>query len=146
MSPATSATARQTEFAGCTVGITASGAFDFRELSHKAMIWLGDSMKKTSRYHGHRFPTEIISAAVWSYHRFSLSFRDIDDLMTQRGVTVSYESIRRWCLKFRPGYQRASKRREAKSADRWHVDEAFLKINGEILYLWRAVDQGLKRE
>ena len=69
-------------------------------------------MNKATRYKGHRFPPEIISTAVWLYHRFSLSFRDVEDLMAQRGVVVSYESVRRWCLKFGPQYQRTLKRRE----------------------------------
>ncbi len=98
-------------------------------------------MRKANQYEGHRFPREIISTAIWLYHRFSLSFRDVEDLMAHRGVIVSYESVRRWCLKFGPGYQRALKRRETKGSDRSHVDEAFLKINGEYLYLWRAVHQ-----
>jgi len=98
-------------------------------------------MKKASQYANHRFPPEVIGTAVWLYHRFSLSFRDVEDLMAHRGVIVSYETVRRWCLKFGPGFQRALKRREAKGSDRWHVDEAFLKINGDYLYLWRAVDQ-----
>ncbi|MFK7966052.1 MAG: IS6 family transposase [Burkholderiaceae bacterium] len=98
-------------------------------------------MKPANRYHGHRFPPEVISTAVWLYHRFSLSFRDVEDLLAQGGVTVSYESIRCWCLKFGPGYQRILKRREAKCADRCFCDEVFVKINGEHYYLWRAVDQ-----
>ncbi|MGC1443818.1 MAG: IS6 family transposase [Burkholderiaceae bacterium] len=98
-------------------------------------------MKQANRYHGHRFPPEVISTAVWLYHRFSLSFRDVEELLAQRGVTVSYESIRRWCLKFGPMYQRTLKRRESKGSDRWHVDEVFIKVNGEQFYLWRAVDQ-----
>ena len=98
-------------------------------------------MKKASQYANHRFPPEVVSTTVWFDHRFSLNFRDVEDLMAHRGVIASYETVRRWCLKFGSGYQRALKRREAKGSDRWHVDEAFLKINGEYLHLWRAVDQ-----
>ena len=64
------------------------------------------------RFHGHRFPPEVISHAVWLYHRFTLSFRDIEDLLAERGIIVSYESIRCWCLKFGPGFRRSLKRRE----------------------------------
>lgn len=97
--------------------------------------------KRKSKYHGHRFPPEIISFAVWVYHRFTLSYRDVEDLLAERGVNVTYESIRRWCLKHGPRYQRALKRREGKLGDQWYVDEVFVKINGETHYLWRAVDQ-----
>lgn len=69
-------------------------------------------MKKAAQYGNHRFPTEVTSTAVWLYHRFPQIFRDVEDLMAHRGVTVSYESVRRWCLKFGPQYQRALKRRE----------------------------------
>jgi putative transposase len=97
--------------------------------------------KRKSRYYGHRFPSEVISHAIWLYYRFSLSFRDIEDLLAERGITVSYESIRRWCLKFGPGYRRSLKRREGRLGDIWHVDEVFIKIGGALRYLWRAVDQ-----
>ena len=96
---------------------------------------------RKSRYHGHRFPPEIISHAIWLYYRFSLSFRDVEDLLAERGITISYESVRRWCLKFGPRYSRGLKRREGRLGDIWHVDEVFIKIGGQIHYLWRAVDQ-----
>lgn len=92
-------------------------------------------------YRRHRFPPEIISHAVWLYHRFSLSFRDVEDLLAQRGVEVSYESIRRWCNKFGPTYASRAKRRQSRLGDVWHLDEVFLKIGGRRQYLWRAVDQ-----
>lgn len=98
-------------------------------------------MKKAAQYANHRYPPEIISTAVWLYHRFFLSFRDVEDLLVQRGVIVSYESIRRWCLKFGPKFQKNLKRREGKGASQWHCDEMFVRINGEFVYLWRAVDQ-----
>ena len=97
--------------------------------------------KPKPRYYGHRFPPEIISYAIWLYYRFSLSFRDVEDLLAQRGIVVSYESVRRWCLKFGPGYRRGLKRREGRLGDIWHVDEVFIRINGVLHYLWRAVDQ-----
>ena len=97
--------------------------------------------KRKPRYHRHRFPPDIISYAVWLYYRFSMSFRDIEDLLAERGVVVSYESIRRWCLKFGPQYRRSLKRREGRLGDVWHVDEVFITLRGQIHYLWRAVDQ-----
>ena len=94
-----------------------------------------------SRYSGDRFPPEIISYAVCAYHRFCLSFRDVEDLLAERGITVSYEAIRIWCQKFGPGYARNLKRRQGRLGDSWHVDEVFIRINGQQQYLWRAVDQ-----
>lgn len=94
-----------------------------------------------ARYRGHRFPAEIISYAIWAYHRFCLSFRDVEDLLAERGIIVSYEAIRRWCQKFGPGYARRLKRCEGRLGDQWHLDEVFIRINGRQYYLWRAVDQ-----
>ena len=94
-----------------------------------------------SRYYGHRFPPEIISYAVWVYHRFCLSFRDVEDLLAERGIIVSYETIRIWCRKFGPGYVRTLKRRQGRLGDSWHLDEVFIRIGGQQHYLWRAVDQ-----
>src|SRR5438552_12406872 len=94
-----------------------------------------------SRYSGHRFPPEIISYAVWVYHRFCLSFRDVEDLLAERGIIVSYETIRLWCQKFGPDYARKLKRRQGRLGDIWHLDEVFIRINGQQQYLWRAVDQ-----
>lgn len=73
-----------------------------------------------TRYRGYRFPAEIISYAIWAYHRFCLSFRDVEDLLAERGIIVSYEAIRRWCQKFGPGYARRLKRREGRLGDHWH--------------------------
>ena len=92
-------------------------------------------------YKGHRFPREIISHAVWLYHRFTLSFRDVEDLLAERGIIVSYEAIRFWCLKFGSEYARSIRRKRGRLGDTWHVDELFVKIQGVQLYLWRAVDQ-----
>ena len=95
----------------------------------------------TASYRGHRFPPEIISHAVWLYHRFCLSFRDVEDLLAERGIAVSYESIRHWCRKFGTGYARRLKRREGRLGDTWHLGELFVTIQGLRQYLWRAVDQ-----
>ncbi len=93
------------------------------------------------RYHRHRFAPEIISHAVWLYHRFGLSLRDVEDLLAERGVTVSYEAIRFWCGKFGLDYARRLRRRRGRLGDTWYLDEVFVTIRGERHYLWRAVDQ-----
>ena len=92
-------------------------------------------------YHGYRFPPDIISHAVWLYHRFCLSFRDAEDLLAQRGVTVTYETIRPWCQRFGPVYARRLRRRRGRLGDTWHLDEVFVTIQGRQQYLWRAVDE-----
>jgi len=102
---------------------------------------LGSMKNDWSRYYGHRFPPEIISYAVWVYHRFCLSFRDVEDLLAERGIIVSYETIRLWCQKFGPDYARKLKLHQGRLGDIWHLDEVFIRINGKQQYLWRAVDQ-----
>ena len=92
-------------------------------------------------YKRHRFPADIISYAVWIYYRFNLSHRDIEDLLAERGITVSYETIRLWCIKFGAGYARRLKRKHQGYGDTFYIDEVFVKINGKQHYLWRAVDQ-----
>jgi putative transposase len=92
-------------------------------------------------YKRHRFPPDIISYSVWLYYRFNLSHRDIEDLLAERGVTVSYETIRLWCIKFGAIYSRRLKRRHRGYGDTFYIDEVFVKINGQQQYLWRAVDQ-----
>ena len=92
-------------------------------------------------YRCHRFPGEIISHAVWLYHTFSLSFRDVELLPAERGVILSYESVRRWCLKFGADFTARLRRRRPRPGDTWRLDEVFLRINGVLHYLWRAVDQ-----
>ena len=92
-------------------------------------------------YGGYRFPPEIISHAVWLYHRFGVSFRDVEDLLAQRGLTVSYEAIRLWCITFGAAYARRLTRRQGRLGDTWHLDEVFVTIQGRRHYLWRAVDQ-----
>jgi len=93
-----------------------------------------------SLYHRHRFPAEIISHCVWLYYRLPLSFREIEEVMAMRGMCLSYETIRRWRLKFGQTYAHALPRRPH-PGDKWHLDEVFLKINGATHYLWRVGDQ-----
>jgi putative transposase len=92
-------------------------------------------------YKRHRFPRDIISYAVWLYYRFNLSHRDIEDLLAERGITVSRESIRLWCIKFGAIYARRLKRKHRGYGDTFYIDEVFVKINSRQHYLWRAVDQ-----
>jgi putative transposase len=98
-------------------------------------------MNNINLYSGHRYPPEIISHAVWLYHRFTLSFRDIEEILALRGIEVSYESIRYWCLKFGNRYAKSIRSRAGRPGDAWYLDEVFLSIKGERHYLWRAVDQ-----
>lgn len=93
-------------------------------------------------YKGHRYPVEVISHCVWLYFRFPLSFREVEELMLQRGVIVSYETVRRWCAKFGQAYANGLRSRRPRPGDNWHLDEVFIKVNGELKYLWRAVDAG----
>jgi putative transposase len=93
------------------------------------------------RYKNHRFPGEIISHGVWLYYRFTLSYRDVQEILMERGITVSHEAIRGWCQKFGQDYANQLRRRRPRPGDKWHLDEVFLTINGTRHYLWRAVDQ-----
>jgi transposase-like protein len=95
----------------------------------------------TERYKNHRFPGEIISHGVWLYYRFPLSYRDVQELLFERGIDVSHEAIRKWCRKFGQDYANRLRRRRPQPGDKWHLDEVFLTINGKHHYLWRAVDQ-----
>jgi len=92
-------------------------------------------------YRGYRFPAEVISHAVWLYFRFALSHRDIEELLAERGVRVSYKAIRLWCQKFGPAFAVGLRRRRAPARDRWHLDEVHLTIKGKRHWLWRAVDR-----
>ena len=92
-------------------------------------------------YTRYRFPPEIIQYAVWLYHRFNLSHRDIEDLLAERGVAVSYESIRLWCNKFGSKYASRLKKRHQGYGDIFFIDEVFVIFGGKQHYLWRAVDQ-----
>jgi len=100
-----------------------------------------DTLPATKKYKHHRFPVEIISHAIWLYFRFCLSFRDVEELLLERGVIVTYEAIRKWCRKLGQQYANQLRRRRPRPGDKWHADEVFLTIKGERHYLWRAVDQ-----
>ena len=91
-------------------------------------------------YAKYRFPPDIIQYAVWLYFRFPLSYRDVEDLLSERGIDVSYETVRRWALKFGRAYAYRLRRFRPRSDTRWHLDEVFVRINGKRFYLWRAVD------
>ncbi len=93
-----------------------------------------------SRLKGHRFPTSIISYAVWAYHRFALSLRDVEDLLAERGITVSYETIRAWVRKFGPEIVKRIRASRNRPSDKWHLDEVVIMIRGAKHWLWRAVD------
>src|SRR5215210_3873619 len=91
-------------------------------------------------YARHRFPPVIIQHAVWLYVRFTLSFRDVEDLLAERGFDISYETVRRWVLKFGPAIARRLRQGRARPTGHWHLDEMAVRISGERMYLWRAVD------
>ena len=91
-------------------------------------------------YRRHRFPPALIQHAVWLYLRFTLSYRDVEELLAQRGLDLSYESVRSWVLKFGPMIARRLRRRRPRPSDRWHLDEMVVRIAGKRMYLWRAVD------
>jgi putative transposase len=98
-------------------------------------------MKSTNIYKRYRFPSEIIQYTVWLYYRFNLSHRDIEDLLAERGINVSYEAIRLWCIRFGPKYAARLKKNHQGYGDTFFIDEVFIKIDGKQHYLWRAVDQ-----
>ncbi len=91
-------------------------------------------------YRRHRFPPEIIQHAIWLYLRFMLSYRDVEGLLAERGLEISYETVRRWVLKFGPAIARRLRQRRPRPSDRWHLDEMVVRISGKRMYLWRAVD------
>lgn len=93
-----------------------------------------------SLYRRYRFPAAIISHAVSLYYRFAISYRDVEELLAVRGIVVSYETIRRWCVKFGPAFAAEIRRRRPAARDTWHLDEMHLRIGGRTFYLWRAVD------
>lgn len=95
---------------------------------------------KPISYSRHRFPPVIIQHALWLYFRFTLSYRDVEDLLAERGIDVSYETVRRWAVKFGGYYAQRLRKKRPKPGLTWHIDEVFLKINGKQVYLWRAVD------
>jgi putative transposase len=92
-------------------------------------------------YRRHRFPGEIIAHAVWLYYRFTLSYRDVEVLLADRGVQVSYETVGQWCRKFGPTFAAGLRRRRPPARPKWHLDEVFIRIAGRTFYLWRAVDE-----
>ena len=99
-------------------------------------------MNKTENpYAGYRYPAEIISHTVWLYFRFTLSYRDVEEILAARGIIVTYETVRQWCLKFGQNFANELRRRAPQRGDKWHLDEVYLSINGRWYYLWRAVDQ-----
>src|SRR3954464_3532445 len=91
-------------------------------------------------YRRHRFPPPVIQHAIWLYLRFTLSYRDVEELLAERGLEISYETARRWVLKFGPGFARRLRRSRPRPSDRWHLDEMVVRIAGKRMYLWRAVD------
>jgi len=93
-----------------------------------------------SVYHGHRFPPAIIRHTVWLYLRFTLSFRDVEDMLAERGLDISYETVRRWVSKFGPLFARELRKRRPRPTGRWHLDEMVVRIAGKQHWLWRAVD------
>ena len=93
-------------------------------------------------YARHHFPPVVIQHAIWLYLRFTLSFRDVEDLLAERGLEVSYETVRRWVLKFGPAIAKRLRQRRPRPTERWHLDEMAVRIGGAQIYLWRAVDDG----
>ena len=94
----------------------------------------------TTPYHGFRFPKAIIQHAIWLYLRFTLSLREVEELLAERGIVVTYETVRIWVARFGPLIARRLRRRRGPSSGVWHLDEMFVKIAGRQMYLWRAVD------
>jgi putative transposase len=92
------------------------------------------------RYRRHCFPPEIIQHAIWLYLRFTLSYRDVEELLAERGLDISYETVRRWVLKFGPLIAQRLRQHRPRPSDQWHLDEMVVRIAGKRLYLWRAVD------
>src|SRR3954465_1376008 len=91
-------------------------------------------------YSGYRFPRDVIQRAVWMYLRFTLSFRDVEELLAERGITVAYETVRRWVVTFGPAIARRLRARRPRPHPRWQLDEVFVRIGGKQMSLWRAVD------
>jgi putative transposase len=97
--------------------------------------------ERAKPYRGHRFPGEVIAPAVRLYLRFTLSFRDVEELLVERGIAVSYETVRRWVAKFGAPYADELRRREVRVGRTWHVDEMAIRIGGRLHWLWRAVER-----
>jgi putative transposase len=118
---------------------TAEGIVTPRQTCGPSGHPVASGMEKIS-YAGYRFPPEIIDQAIWLYLRFTLSLRDVEDLLAERGVAVSYETVRRWVNHFGPMVAADLRKRRLKPHTTWHLDEVYLKIDGRMVYLWRAVD------
>ena len=127
------------------IGLAAAGVLTIEGFELHCQVvgiaWSGMIYRMSSMYKGFRFPREVISHCVWLYHRFPLSYREIEVMMAERGVDVTYETIRTWCTRFGPEYARRLRRRASRPGDRWHLDEVFVTIGGARKYLWQAVDQ-----
>ena len=119
--------------------IVGTGASRRSECSGPCGGLVANGMKKGC-YHAYRFPPEVIHQAIWLYLRFTLSLRDVEDLLAQRGIGLSYESIRRWVNHFGPLVAADLRKRRPRPHSIWHLDEVYLKIDGRLVYLWRAVD------
>ena len=98
------------------------------------------NIEDLSRIKGFRFPKSVIGYAVWAYHRFALSLRDVEDLLAERGITVSYETIRDWVIHFGHGFAAKIRRDRPAQADKWNLDAVVIRIKGKTHWLWRAVD------
>jgi putative transposase len=96
---------------------------------------------RPDHFHRYRFPSAVISYAVWLYYRFPLSHRDVEELLAERGIQVSYETVRRWAIKFGARFAELLRRREPRPGKTWHLDEVFLRMKGQRVFLWRAVDE-----
>ena len=105
-----------------------------------SLRWLGSFIDDRNQLRGYRYPPEIIHQAIWLYLRFTLSFRDVEDLFMERGISVSYETVRRWVNHFGPMIAGDLRKRRPKPHTIWYLDEAYLKIAGRMVYRWRAVD------
>lgn len=89
----------------------------------------------------HRFPPEVIRQAVWLYFRFTVSLRDVEELLAERGIDVTYETIRCWTMKFGPAIAANIRRIRPRADSVWHLDEMVVRIRGQRMYMWRAVDR-----
>ena len=116
------------------VSVVSSSAPAFRATSGQVPVAAEIS------YHRHRSPPVVIQHAVWLYLRFTLSYRDVEELLAECGLDISYETVRSWVMKFGPVIARRLRRRRCRPSDRWHLDEMVIRIAGKRMYLWRAVD------
>jgi transposase-like protein len=101
----------------------------------------GDRCMKPISFKRHRFPPDVIRLGIWLYYRFTLSLRDVEDLLAERGIDVNYETVRCWANKFGPAIAANLRRRRGRADSVWHLDEMMVRINGVRMYMWRAVDK-----